>query len=89
PTFCFNDATMQYGTTYYISAVAGNATPGGDVILNAYCTVISAANPVVFYAKPVASIAFPTQLNCVQREVNLVGSPNLQGASYQWRSEIG
>lgn len=89
PTFCFNDATMQYGTTYYISAVAGNATPGGDVLLNAYCTVISAANPVIFYAKPVASIAFPTPLDCEQREVNLVGSPNLQGATYQWSTTNG
>jgi len=59
------------------------------VLLNAYCTVISAANPVIFYAKPVASIAFPIPLNCEQREVNLVGSPNLQGATYQWSTTNG
>jgi len=88
PTFCFNPATMTYGTTYYIAAVAGNAGPTGNVILNAYCTVISAPTPIVFYQIPVASINNPIPLNCLVREVNLVGQSSLPGATFAW-STVG
>ncbi len=88
PKFCFNAATMTYGTTYYIAAVAGNAGPNGNVILNAYCTVISAPTPIVFYQIPVASINNPIPLNCIVRELNLVGQSSLPGATFAW-STVG
>ncbi len=88
PSFCFDQASMNYGTTYYISAVAGNADPSGNVIIGAYCTVISAPTPIVFYEKPVAGINAPASLNCVVREVNLIGSSNLPGATFAW-STVG
>ncbi|MEZ4925825.1 MAG: gliding motility-associated C-terminal domain-containing protein [Saprospiraceae bacterium] len=89
PTFCFDAATMTYGTTYYISAVAGNSDPNGNVIIGAYCTVISAPTPVVFYQIPVAGHGQPLPLNCVVREVNLVGTSSLTGSSFQWSTQNG
>ncbi|MBL7826648.1 MAG: gliding motility-associated C-terminal domain-containing protein, partial [Saprospiraceae bacterium] len=89
PTFCFDPSIMQYGVTYYISAVAGNADPSGNVILNAYCTVISFPTPIVFFEKPVASIVQPFDLNCEVREVNLIGSSNLPGSTYLWTTLDG
>lgn len=89
PVFCFNQATMQYGTTYYIAAVAGNTDGNGNVVLNAYCTVISAPTPVVFYEKPVSAIVPPVDLNCAVREANLAGSSNLPGATYLWSASNG
>lgn len=89
PVFCFNPATMQYGTTYYVSAVAGNTDANGNVLLNAYCTVISLPTPIVFYQKPVAAIAPPMELNCRDHEVNLIGSSSLPGAVFAWTTNGG
>ena len=89
PTFCFNQATMDYGTTYYIAAVAGNANAGGNVILGAYCSVVSAPTPIVFQEKPVANINQPIPLNCEVRETNLIGSSSLPGATYAWSTVLG
>lgn len=46
PSFCFNAASMTFGTTYYISAIAGNADPSGNVLLNDFCTVVSWVPPM-------------------------------------------
>ncbi|MES2628441.1 MAG: gliding motility-associated C-terminal domain-containing protein [Bacteroidota bacterium] len=54
--FGFNAATMQYGTTYYISSGSGNDSSGfaqrGDV-----CFSISSGTPVVFHPLPMATLS--------------------------------
>jgi gliding motility-associated-like protein len=50
-------AGMTYGTTYYISAVAGNNNGTGGVNLNDPCLSVSNGIPVVFNQPPSATIA--------------------------------
>jgi hypothetical protein len=88
PTFCFNPATMTYGTTYYISAIAGNSV-NGVVDLSDICLVVSQGTPVVFREVPVAGIAPPDELNCLVRAVPLQGSSSVAGANYAWSASNG
>jgi len=88
-TFCFDPATMSYGTTYYISAVAGNNDGSGNVDLSDFCAVVSAGTPVVFRAKPDAGIAPPEILSCKLEQVSLTGSSSLPGSSFQWTTTGG
>ena len=57
--FTFDAGSMSYGTTYYISAVAGNeGTPAGTVnYLSDPCVQVSAGTPVTFYAIPTAILS--------------------------------
>lgn len=49
---------MTYGTTYYVSAVAGNDDGTGNVDLNDPCFDLSTnATPIVFYEPPTASLS--------------------------------
>lgn len=89
PTFCFNPANMVYGTTYYISAVAGNNDGSGNVVLAHYCTVIATGTPIVFYEKPVASTALPKPITCAVLQVDIVGSSNLPNSIFQWSTSNG
>jgi gliding motility-associated-like protein len=89
PTFCFNPATMTYGTTYYISAVVGNHDATGNVLLAHYCTVITTGTPVVFYEKPVASVAIPEPITCAKLQVSVFGSSNLPNPTFQWSTSDG
>ncbi len=89
PTFCFNDALMNYGTTYYISAVAGNDDGTGNVLLTDACTQVSLGTPIVFYEIPVASIAQPGQLSCTTTQVTLQGGSTLPGSTYAWTTQGG
>lgn len=89
PTFCFNPAKMSYGTTYYISAVAGNNNGTGNVVLAHYCTVIATGTPVVFYEKPVASAALPEPITCKTLQVSVLGSSNLPNSTFQWSTTNG
>ncbi len=57
PEFSYNGATMSYGTTYYISAVAGTDDGTGSIDLMDPCLSIAAGTPVVFYEVPSASIS--------------------------------
>jgi hypothetical protein len=83
PVFCFDATSMNFNQTYYISAVAGNAS-NGNVILSDYCTVVSFGTPIRFLPQPDASIAPPAQLNCITPQVALVGSDNLSGVTFAW-----
>ncbi|MCX6182775.1 MAG: glycosyl hydrolase [Bacteroidetes bacterium] len=56
PSFSFVNP-MVYGTTYYISAVAGNSNGGGGIDLSDPCLSVSKGTPVVFNALPTPSIA--------------------------------
>jgi gliding motility-associated-like protein len=50
-------AEIEYGTTYYITGVAGNTDAFGNVILADDCTDQTNGIPVVFHALPTASIS--------------------------------
>ena len=54
PDFTYQPG-MEYGQTYYISAVVGDMA-GGVVDLNDPCLAVAPGTPVVFYVFPVASI---------------------------------
>ena len=56
-SFGFTPGTMTYGTTYYVSAVVGDADGAGGVDLTDDCTVVSAGTPVVWYEEPTALIS--------------------------------
>ena len=88
PSFCFNPATMTYGVTYYISAIAGNNDGSGNVSTNDYCTAVAPGTPVVFYAKPIVSIAEPVSLSCAVVNVPLQASSSLSPASFQWNTSV-
>jgi len=89
PTFCFDAATMSYGTTYYISAIAGNNDGNGNVDLGDDCVQVSIGTPIIFYEVPVASIAPPAQLSCVVQQTTLQGSSSLAGTTYAWSASGG
>ena len=57
PQFVFDPATMMAGTTYYISAVTGNADGMGGVDFTDACTDVSVGTPIVFNALPNASLS--------------------------------
>lgn len=56
PSFSYQ-ANLNYGETYYISPVAGNQLPGGDVDLNDECLSVGAGTPVVFHPTPEATLS--------------------------------
>ncbi|MCB0542351.1 MAG: gliding motility-associated C-terminal domain-containing protein [Saprospiraceae bacterium] len=89
PTFCFDPTKMSYGTTYYISAVAGDNNGSGNVDIFHFCTVVSIGTPVVFREQPVAGIAPPDELNCIDKQVALVGSSDLPGSNFMWSTGTG
>ncbi len=89
PTFCFDPALMSYGTTYYISAVAGNNDGTGNVQLFDFCTVVAPGTPIVFREKPVAGIAQPGILNCVVKQLAISGTSSLTGSAYAWTTTNG
>lgn len=61
---------MNPGTTYYISAIAGNIT-AGVVDTGHLCTVIAQGTPVVFHAFPTATITPANPTACEGSTVNL------------------
>lgn len=89
PSFCFNQATMDYGTTYYVSAVAGNNDGTGNVNLAHFCTVIATGTPIVFYEKPVASAAAAEPITCKTLIVGIAGNSSLPNATFLWSTQNG
>ncbi len=89
PVFCFDPATMAFGTTYYISAVVGDNDGTGSVNLAHFCTVISTGTPIVFYEKPVAGVALPEPITCASLQVSILGSSNLPNSTFQWSTSNG
>ncbi len=77
PSFSFTAANdLVYGTTYYISAVAGAADGNGGVIPADECFAVAAGTPVVFYPEAVATI-IPLgglAISCNQTSVLLDGN---------------
>ncbi len=89
PTFCFNAANMQYGATYYISAVAGTNDGTSNVILSDFCTVVSFGTPVVFYEKPVLDISTPAPLSCANDQSALLVNASPAGGAIIWSTTNG
>jgi len=72
PIFSFDPATMTAGTTYYIFALAGFATPGG-VDLNHPCTSISVGSSVVWQPVPAVTLGTDATI-CAGDSTSLVFS---------------
>ena len=89
PVFCFDETKMSYGTTYYISAIAGNNDGTGNVTLAHFCTVVSFGTPIVFKEKPVAGIAQPEPITCAVLQVNLSGSSSIPNSVFAWNTLTG
>lgn len=89
PTFCFNPALMNYGTTYYISAAAGNDDGTGNVLLTDACTKVTIGTPIVFYEIPVAGTNQPAPITCIATQVNLTGSSSVPGSTFSWSTQGG
>ena len=89
PDFCFDPATMSYGVTYYISAVAGGPDPSGNVDLNGNCSVSSPGTPIKFIETPVASSNSPASINCSSTQTALQGTSSLAGSTFAWSTVSG
>lgn len=61
---------MVAGTTYYISAVAGDSTATGDVDLQDPCLSVSFGQPVVFTALPQATLSSDQEI-CTGEQASL------------------
>ena len=80
PIFTFDDATMQNGTTYYISAViTKESTPGVPILdINTNpCMDVSEGTPVIFYSIPEVSLSLSSPNICQGEPVSLTF--NIQG----------
>ena len=71
---------MTFGTTYYISAIAGNSDGMGQVDLMDICIKVSQGTPVVFHALPTGDIGLSSPSVCLGDSliinVNFTGSPS-------------
>jgi gliding motility-associated-like protein len=88
PTFCFLPGTMTYGTTYYVSAIAGNNDGSGNVVLSHWCTKVSSGTPIRFFETPVISVATPEIINCIRKQVFLNATTTIP-ANLIWSTTNG
>ncbi len=65
----FDPNTMTYGTTYYLSAVAGNAS-GNSVDLMDACLSVSLGTPITFFEIPTATLSGITSV-CLGDDADL------------------
>lgn len=78
PTFSFDPATMNYGTTYYISAMAGNDDGSGNVDTGEPCFAFAQGTPITFFAVPSGSLSGDIEI-CDDGDADLI--INLTGDS--------
>jgi gliding motility-associated-like protein len=78
PSFGFDPATMNYGTTYYISAIAGSDDGTGNVDPDDPCFQFAQGTPVRFFEVPTAQLSGMVSI-CDGEEANL--TLNLTGDS--------
>ena len=57
PEFSFNGGTMTYGTTYFISAQAGDDNGSGGVNTADPCLSVSLGTPVIYYQIPAVTLS--------------------------------
>jgi gliding motility-associated-like protein len=70
PDFAFQPG-MIYGTTYYISPIAGPDNGSGNVDVNHLCFSISSGTPVIFYELPTGSISGTSSI-CAGASTDLI-----------------
>ncbi|MEY3051026.1 MAG: gliding motility protein SprB [Bacteroidota bacterium] len=57
PEISFLPGSMDYGTTYYLSAVVGDDNGSGSVNLSDPCLDVSQGTPITFYEVPTATLS--------------------------------
>ena len=62
PTFSFDQSSMVYGTTYYVSSVVGSMDGSGGIDLMDQCLSVAVGTPVVFNEIPTATISGGTEI---------------------------
>lgn len=87
PSFGFG-GNMTYGTTYYISAVAGNDQGNGFVDKTDGCMQVAVGTPVVWNQSPQAFAGAQNTQVCEGDDINLT-SDNVGGAFYNWTGPDG
>ncbi|HFA48935.1 MAG TPA: hypothetical protein ENJ95_07960 [Bacteroidetes bacterium] len=60
PEFAFLPGLMEYGQTYYISAVVGDNDGLGGIDFSDDCLAVAPGTPVVFYETPTISVSGPS-----------------------------
>jgi gliding motility-associated-like protein len=82
PNFSFG-AGMTYGTTYYISAIAGDDDGSGSVDLNDPCLNVAVGTPVEWNETPTTTASTTNNNLCEGEDIELF-STSATGASFQW-----
>ncbi len=62
PEFSFYDPDMDYFTTYYISAIAGNNNGSGGIDIADPCLSVAQGTPVIFVPAPFATMSGDTTI---------------------------
>jgi gliding motility-associated-like protein len=87
PEFCFHLIPgLSFGTTYYISAVAGNEVSPGIPDYNDPCISISQGTPVIWYENPMAHINTEDFTICGM-EASFSAEPPSAGMTGNWSSD--
>ncbi len=79
PSFSYNN-TLNYGTTYYISAVAGNKNSSGGIDLSDPCLSVAKGTITVFWPLPSAQLGNDTAV-CQGSSITLDAGNSV---SYLW-----
>jgi gliding motility-associated-like protein len=82
PDFSFG-AGMTYGTTYYISAIAGNDNGSGSVDQSDPCMNVAVGTPVEWNETPTTTASTTNNNVCEGEDIELF-STNSVGSSYSW-----
>ncbi|MDD4150372.1 MAG: gliding motility-associated C-terminal domain-containing protein [Bacteroidales bacterium] len=86
PNFCFHlISSLSFGTTYFISAVAGDEISPGIPDYNDPCISISQGTPVVWYENPIANIITHNFTIC-GLEATFEATPPSSGLTGYWSS---
>ncbi len=72
PEFGFNGSNMNYGSTYYISAVVGNDDGTGNVDLTDPCLSVSVGTPVTWHEMPTATMAGGNYTICTGESIEVL-----------------
>lgn len=89
PEFCFDPATMQLNTQYYIMAIAGPDDGSGNVLMSGPCVQTTPGTAVMFNEIPVATIDDPGQIDCDNPELEITGRSSVAASTFQWLTEEG
>ena len=69
--YSFDLATMQYGQTYFISAVVGSGDGNGGIDLSDPCLSVSQGTPITFFDGNIQVDCVGGTLNCNQPDVSV------------------